>query len=160
MENFHDAIGESRQFDFILWVTVNSGGNRTDIQEFLLKQLDLRAEDHNIDQRADMISEELKAKSYVLFLDEVSMEISLRDIGIHDEHKNGKVVFAWIFRNIYGQIDEEINVQRLSSKDAQKLFWETVGVQLKDCRDIKPVSRLIINECGGMAHMIKFIGSS
>lgn len=160
MENLHDAIGESRQFDFIFWVTVNSEGNIRDIQEVLLKRLDLRAEDHNIDQRADMISEELKDKSYVLFLDEVSTEINLRDIGIHDEHKNGKVVFACIFRNICGQIDEEINVQRLSGKDAQKLFWETVGVQLKDCRDIKPVARLIINECGGMPHMIKLIGSS
>ncbi|KAJ0091944.1 hypothetical protein Patl1_26719 [Pistacia atlantica] len=159
MENLHDAVGESRQFDIIFWVNVTDRNIR-DIQEVLLKRLDLKAQEYHNEQRADIISEELKSKSYVLFLDEVSSEINLRDIGIHDDHRQGKVVFACRCRNICGQTDEDINVQRLSDEDAQKLFWETVGRNLKDNRDIKPVARLIVNECGGMPYMIRLIGNS
>lgn len=159
MENLHDAVGESHQFEIILWVTVEDRNIR-DIQEILLKRLDLRAGEHSNDQRPGIISEELKNKRYILFLDEVASEINLKEIGIHEKHRYGKVVFACRYKNICGETDEDINVQRLSDEDAQKLFWEIVGGHLKDSRDLKPVARLIIKECGGMPHMIKLIGNS
>lgn len=159
IENLHDAMDEVRQFDIIFWVTVDDKSIR-DIQEVLLKRLDVKAEEQSNDQRANLISEELKNMSYILFLDEVSADINLKEIGIHDEHRHGKVVFACRSRNICGQTDEDINVQRLSDEDAQKLFWETVGASLKGNRDINPVARLIINECGGMPLIIKLIGKS
>ncbi|TXG72720.1 hypothetical protein EZV62_001299 [Acer yangbiense] len=160
MENLHDAVGESHKFDIIFWVNVNTNRNVREIQEVLLKRLDLKAEEHSNDQRADMISEELKNKKYVLFLDEVSSKINLREVGIHEQHSDGKVVFACRHRNSCGQTDEDINVQRLSDEDAQKLFQETVDLDLKNYRDIKPVARQIVNECGGMPHLIKLIGTS
>ncbi|KAK3204290.1 hypothetical protein Dsin_018336 [Dipteronia sinensis] len=160
MENLHDTVGDSHHFDIIFWVTLNTNGNVRDIQEVLVERLDLKAEEHSNDQRADMISEELKNKSYVLFLDGVSSEINLREVGIHEEHKHGKVVFACRYRNICGQTDEDINVRRLSNEDAQKLFWEIVGLHVKDNQDIKPVAKLIVKECGGMPYMIKLIGNS
>ncbi|KAK0608248.1 hypothetical protein LWI29_027903 [Acer saccharum] len=162
MANLHDAVGESHEFDIIFWVNVNTNRNVKEIQEVLLKRLglDLKAEEHSNDQRADMISEELKNKKYVLFLDEVSSEINLEEVGIHEHHSDGKVVFACRYRYICGQADEHINVQRLSDEDAWKLFQETVDLDLKNYRDIEPVARKIVNECGGMPHMIKLIGKS
>lgn len=159
MENLHDAVGESHQFDIIFWVTI-AGKTTRGIQEVLLERLDLKGVEHSNDSKADMISEELMGKSYVLFLDDVASEINLTEIGIHDEHIHGKVVFASRYKNICGETDEDINVRRLSDEDAQKLFWQIVGGHLKDSRDIKSVARSIINECSGMPYMIKLIGKS
>lgn len=69
-------------------------GNIRDIQEIFLKLLDIRAREQNKDQRTRLISEDLKNKRYVLFLDEVALEINLKEIGIHDKHRNGKMIFA------------------------------------------------------------------
>lgn len=129
------------------------------MQEKLVKQLNLKVEELNNEQRAEMISEELKNKRYVLFLDGVSSEIELEKAGICDEHEERKVVFACRDRNICWQTDVDINVRRLSDEDAEKLFWEIVGVHLKENRNIKPIGRLIINECGGMPNMVKIIGA-
>ncbi|KAK4857163.1 hypothetical protein QYF36_025220 [Acer negundo] len=159
MANLHNAVGDSPEFDIIFWVNVNMNSNVREIQEVLLKRLELKAKRHSDDQRAGMISEELKNKKYVLFLDEVSSEINLEEVGIHEHHSDGKVVFACRYRYICSQADEHINVQRLSDEDAWKLFQETVHLDLKNCRDIERVATKIVNECGGMPFMIKLIGT-
>ncbi|KAK1575862.1 hypothetical protein Q3G72_008973 [Acer saccharum] len=162
MAKLHDAVDESHTFDFIFWVNVNTDTNVEEIQKVLLERLglDLKAEEHSKYQIADMISEELENKKYVLFLDEVSSEINLEDVGIREHHSDGKVVFACRYRYISSQADEQINVQRLSDEDAWKLFRETVDLDLNNYRDIKPVATNIVNECGGMPLMIKLIGKS
>ncbi|XVF29561.1 hypothetical protein REPUB_Repub15cG0131900 [Reevesia pubescens] len=164
MENLHDEVGASRKFDIIFWVTVTAEGRIRDIQDVIWKRLNMRVDgNYGADQRANMISEELKDKSYVLFLDlvDVFSEINLREVGIHDEHEHGKVVFACRYKNnnICGDTDEEMNVQRLSDEDAGNFFWKVVGSHLESNPDIKPVAKLIINECGGMPYMIKLIGN-
>ncbi|KAJ4723678.1 Disease resistance protein [Melia azedarach] len=160
MENVHNAVGESGKYNMIFWVTVNINGNIRDIQEILLKQLKLNVEEHTSNyHKAEIISRALEDKRYVLFLDGVSSDIDLREIGIHKEHERGKVVFTCRIRNCCGETDEDVNVQRLSDEDAQKIFWDKVGVHLKNNRDIKLVAGRIINECGGMPHMIKLIGT-
>lgn len=163
MESLHNRVGASGKFNIIFWVTVTAESSIRDIQDVIWNRLNIR-EDRNygVDQRANMISEELKNKSYVLFLDlnDVFSEINLREGGIHDEHEHGKVVFACRYKSNYicGDTDEEMNVQRLSDKDAGNFFWNVVGSDPKSNQDIKPVAKLIINECGGMPHMIKLIG--
>ncbi|XP_031250318.1 disease resistance protein At4g27190-like [Pistacia vera] len=158
MENLHEAVG--KLFDVVFWVNVNPDGNVREVQEILVRQLNLKADEQNNDQRAEMISEELKNKRYVLFFDGVSSEINLEEVGICEEHEARKVVFACRDRNICWQTDVDINIRRLSDEDAGKLFWKIVGVHLKENRNIKPIARLIINECGGMPNMVKIIGAS
>ncbi|XP_022761536.1 disease resistance protein At4g27190-like [Durio zibethinus] len=164
MEILHNTVGASGKFDIIFWVTLTKEGGIRDIQDEIWKRLDTRVDcNYGANQRANMISKELKDKSYVLFLDldDVFSEINLREAGIHDEHEHGKVVFACRYKNnnICGDTDEEMNVQRLSNEDAENFFWKVVGSHLKSNPDIKPVAKLIINECGGMPHMIKLIGN-
>ncbi|KAJ0035495.1 hypothetical protein Pint_26078 [Pistacia integerrima] len=158
MKNLHNAVGE--EFDIVFWVTVNRDGDERFIQDILLKRLNIKATDQSEEQKASMISEVLKNKSYLLLLDEVFFEIDLERIGlgINEEH-NGKVVFACRQRRICGQTDEDINVRRLSDDDAQNLFWKTVRQNLKGNQDIRKEARKIISECSGMPYMIKLVGN-
>ncbi|KAE8717583.1 5'-3' exonuclease family protein isoform 1 [Hibiscus syriacus] len=161
MEILHDRVGKSGKFDIIFWVNVSAIG---DIHDVIWKRLDMRVDrNYSADERANMISKELKDKRYVLFLDldNVFSEIDLREVGIHDEHDHGKVVFSCRYKNnnICGDTDEEMNVQRLSDEDAEIFFWKIVGSHLKSNPDIKQVAKLIINECGGIPHIIKLIGN-
>ncbi|KAB2067405.1 hypothetical protein ES319_A09G224200v1 [Gossypium barbadense] len=164
MGMLHDRVGKSGKFDIIFWVNVTAEGRIRDILDEIWKRLDMKVDgNYGADQRANMISEELKDKSYVLFLDldDIVSEIDLRKVGIHDEHEHGKVVFACRYKNnnICGGTDEEMNVQRLSDEDAESFFWEIVGSDLKSNPDIKPVAKHIIKECGGMPLLIKLIGN-
>lgn len=158
MENSHDAVGESGRFDIIFWVNVNTDGNISDIQEIILERLKVNAKELDNAQRADNISKELKDKRYVLFLDGVSSEINFKEIGIHDDHGRGKVVFACRSREFCWQADDVIHVERLSPREAKKLFWEVVGVNLKKNPDIEQEADSIVEECGGMPYMLKLIG--
>ncbi|XP_031283619.1 probable disease resistance protein At1g15890 [Pistacia vera] len=100
-----------------------------------------------------------KYKSYLLLLDEVFSNIDLEKVGINDE-QNGKVVFASRYIDVCEHGDEEIEVKRLSSMDAQNMFWEIVGVHLKDNPHIKTEAELIIKFCSGMPFLIKMIGNN
>lgn len=159
MENSHDSVGESGLFDIIFWVNANTDGNLRDIQEIILERLKVNAKELNNDLRSDIISKELNDKRYVLFLDGVLSEINFKEIGIHDDHRHGKVVFACRSREFCWQADDVIHVQQLSQKEAKKLFWEVVGVRLKKNPDIKLVADSIVNECGGMPYILKLIGN-
>ncbi|WRX22080.1 NB-ARC - like 10 [Theobroma cacao] len=164
MEHVHNRMGASRKFDIIFWVNVTAEGRIRNIQDVIWERLDMKMDgNYGADQRAKMISDKLKDKRYVLFLDLDNnlSEIKLREVGIHDEHKHGKVVFACRYKNdnICGDTDEELNVQRLSKEDAGNFFWKVVGSHLKSNPDIKPVAELIINECGGLPQLIKLIGN-
>ena len=68
------------------------------IQLILLEQLKLEVKGiHDSDQIADMnmIPEALVDKRYLLLLDEVFLEINLKEVGIYDDHEPGAVVFAY-----------------------------------------------------------------
>ncbi|KDO40113.1 hypothetical protein CISIN_1g037045mg, partial [Citrus sinensis] len=158
MENLHHSIGESRRFDIIFWENINTDGNIRDIQEIILERLKVNAKELNNDLRADIISKELNDRSYVLFLDGVSSEINFKEIGMHDDHGRGKVVFACRSREFCWQADGVIHVQQLCQREAKKLFWEVVGVHLKKYPDIELVADSIVKECGGMPYMLKLIG--
>ncbi|XVF29557.1 hypothetical protein REPUB_Repub15cG0131500 [Reevesia pubescens] len=148
MKTVLDKVPESCEFDYIFTVTVTS----EDIQEVIWRRIGM-----GTGEKAALISEKLKDKKYLLFLDEVSSTINLEEVGIRSIHKGGKVVFA--SRDKYsGDTDEDIKVRRLSKEDAGKLFWKIVGSDLKKRREIKSIGDKIINLCGGMPPMIILMG--
>ncbi|XVF29548.1 hypothetical protein REPUB_Repub15cG0130900 [Reevesia pubescens] len=148
MKTVLDKVPESCEFDYIFTVTVTS----EDIQEVIWRRIGM-----GTGEKAALISEKLKDKKYLLFLDEVSSTINLEKIGIRSNHTGGKVVFA--SRDKYnGDTDEDINVRRLSKEDARKLFWKTVGSHLEKRREIKSFGETIIDLCDGMPPIILLMG--
>ncbi|CAB4289073.1 unnamed protein product [Prunus armeniaca] len=161
MENLHDKVGQTSQFEVIFWVTMDNTECVEKIRRVLEDQLGLPVDEKSsTDKRRAKISEELKNKSYLLFLDQVSSKINLREVGIHDDHNCGKVVFACTSRdngNFCGPTDEDIKIEKLSKEDAQKLFNRKVSADIMKKQEIIRLAPLIVNECGGMPHMINLI---
>lgn len=92
-------------------------------------------------------------------MDEVSSEIDLSLIGIHESHSQGKVVVATRERTICDSIgvDEEIKVERLSRDDVRKLFHDAVGEAVEHPR-IKPIAERVLKQCGELPQVIRAVG--
>ena len=101
MENLNNKVRDTQLFDNVFWVTLSKGGSVRKIQLIILEQLKLEVKAiHDSNQIADMISEVLVNKRYLLLLDEVFIEINLKEVGIHDDHEHGAVVFAYRDRDL------------------------------------------------------------
>nr|POF04386.1 putative disease resistance protein [Quercus suber] len=125
------------------------------MQLILLEQLKLEVKGiHDIDQIADMISEALVNKRYLLLLDEVFLEINVKEVGIHDDHEHGAEVFAYRDRDFCRLMDDHIKIERLSNDDARYLFRKIVG-DIIDRPSYKKIADRLIKECGGMPQVIK-----
>ncbi|KAJ0033979.1 hypothetical protein Pint_26107 [Pistacia integerrima] len=72
---------------------------------------------------------------------------------IHDNLKYKK------YKQVCTGTNEEIEVKRLSDTDAQNMFWDRVGMDLKYNPHIKTQAELIIKFCSGMPYLIKLIGN-
>ncbi|GMY32674.1 disease resistance protein UNI-like [Fagus crenata] len=114
---------------------------------------------HDTDQIADMISEVLVNKRYLLLLDEVFSEINLKEVGIHDDHEHGAVIFAYRDRDFCRFMDDHIKIERLSNDDAKNLLRKIVG-GIIDRPSYKKIADRLLKECGGMPQVIKLIADS
>ncbi|XP_044465425.1 probable disease resistance protein At1g15890 [Mangifera indica] len=158
MNRLHQAMKGSKMFEFLFLIVVGRKRDGRYIQQELLKRLQIKPKKFSDEERKSIIHEQLKNRSYLLLLDEVFSKIDLEQIGINDEHK-GKIVFASRYLDVCEQADEQIEVKRLSDMDAQNMFWEKVGMHLKDNPHIKREAELIIKFCSGNPHLIKLIGN-
>ncbi|KAJ0028590.1 hypothetical protein Pint_36254 [Pistacia integerrima] len=161
MNFLQQEMEKCNDFEIVFWVSVGRRKNIEGyIQKELLKRLKIKLKNFSEEERKSMLYNQLKKyKSYLLLLDEVFSNIDLEKVGINDE-QNGKVVFASRYIDVCEHGDEEIEVKRLSSMDAQNMFWEIVGVHLKDNPHIKTEAELIIKFCSGMPFLIKMIGNN
>ena len=162
MENLNNKVRETQLFDNVFWVTLSKGESVRKIQLVLLEQLKLEVKgihDRDSDQIADMISKALVNKRYLLLLDEVFLEINLKEVGIHDDHEPGAVVFAYRDRDFCRLIDDHIKIERLSNDDARNLFRKIVG-DIIDRPSYKKIADRLLKECGGMPQVIKLIADS
>ncbi|XP_056695292.1 disease resistance protein At4g27190 [Spinacia oleracea] len=160
LETLHDEVEKHQIFDIVIWVTVLKEVNPDQIQCEILKQLGVKIQGSDAEnQPATLISRSLEKKKYLLLLDEVSSEINLRDIGIHDSHVLGKVVIATRERTICDSMDmdEEIKVDRLSRDDARKLFRDAIGEAVEH-PGIRPIAEKVLRQCGELPQVIKAVG--
>lgn len=160
MENLNNKIRETQLYDNVFWVTLSKGGSVRKIQLIILEQLKLEVKEiHDTDQIADMISEVLVNKRYLLLLDEVFSEINLKEVGIHDDHEHGAVIFAYRDRDFCRFMDDHIKIERLSNDDAKNLLRKIVG-GIIDRPSYKKIADRLLKECGGMPQVIKLIADS
>lgn len=128
-----------------------------------MERLQLALNGINTDPKiADLISNALVDKKYLLLLDEVFSEINLQDVGIHDGHEQGKLVLASKYRPVCDRmnLDEEVHVDRLSEADSLKLFRDLVGDNAFDHLLINPIAEMIVKECCGLLQVIKAVASN
>jgi len=114
------------------------------------------------DEIAQRIRTELEHKKYLLLLDEVGKAFDLGDIGISCNQNDSKVVLATRYFHICNDMmtDAEVQVQRLSEKDAYEMFWEKVGQNVSLSGTVEPKSRQVVKECSGLPLLIEKIAPS
>ncbi|XP_031276820.1 probable disease resistance protein At4g27220 [Pistacia vera] len=159
MNRLRQEIKVPEDFDIVFWIEVSRDRDKRYIQEELLKRLKVNPKELGDEELKNMIYVKLKNyRKYLLLLDDVFSNIDLEKVGINDEHK-GKVVIASRYKQVCMGTNEEIEVQRVSGTDAQTMFWDRVGMDLKYNPHIKTQAELIIKFCSGMPYLIKLIGN-
>lgn len=139
-------------FDIVIWVTVSKDWSVGKLQRAITDQLKLNVEGMtDLDEIASQISLKLECKRYLILLDDVCEPINLDTIAKSNSQKDGKVVMASRYRNVYCQmdVDELINVKSMPPKEAWTMFMEIVGPKVNLPR-IKPIAEKIVRECSGL----------
>ena len=160
MQNLNDNEHIARMFDIVIWVNVSQDRGVEKLQHVIIDRLKLNMEGMtNVDGIACKISEELEGKRFLLLLDEVRDILDLRKIGIYDNQKDSKVVLATRYHHICRDMDELINVKRMSKDDAWKMFKEKVGQNIYTS-GVEPIAQLVVRECAGLPLLIDTVAST
>ncbi|KAI6678988.1 hypothetical protein NL676_039784 [Syzygium grande] len=156
MQNLNNCEEVKKMFDIVIWVSVSKAWSIEKVQDAITQRLKLKVEGGvNAVETAQLISNELAGLRYLLLLDEVWDPFDIHEIGIPNNDKDGKVVFASRFRDLCYDMDadELVNMKRLSDTDAYKMFEEKVGRTMKN-PSIIPIAKLVVRECAGLPLLI------
>ncbi|XP_048135164.1 disease resistance protein RPS2-like isoform X2 [Rhodamnia argentea] len=156
MQNLNNTEEVKKMFDIVIWVSVSQAWSIEKVQDSIMQRLKLKVEAGvTAIETAQLISNELGGMRYLLLLDEVWDPFDLHEIGIPNNNKDSKVVFASRFRDLCYDMDadELVNMKRLSYGDAYKMFEEKVGRTMKN-PSIIPIAQLVVRECAGLPLLI------
>jgi disease resistance protein RPS2 len=163
MQNMNNNADVAKMFDIVIWLTVSKYLGIEKLLRAITQRLKLNVEDiTEPDEIAQRIRTELEHKKYLLLLDEVGKAFDLGDIGISCNQNDSKVVLATRYFHICNDMmtDAEVQVQRLSEKDAYEMFWEKVGQNVSLSGTVEPKSRQVVKECSGLPLLIEKIAPS
>ncbi|KAL8482811.1 hypothetical protein ACS0TY_025733 [Phlomoides rotata] len=153
---------KSLKFEVVIWINYSKQLDAEEktiemMQDVIMGRLKLNKEkENNTEQNADMISTALKHKKYILLIDQVSSAFDFDRVGIHKDHKFGKVVLASSSNKVIRHMtDTHVEVGPLSQKDSLDLFQEVCG-KIYDLR-IKLIAESIVASCGGLPQVIKLV---
>ncbi|KAF7851179.1 hypothetical protein BT93_L4364 [Corymbia citriodora subsp. variegata] len=156
MHNLNDDVEISKMFDMVISASVSKESSIEKLQKAIAQRLKLNTEGisdpHEMSWR---ISKELENKRYLLLLDEVWNVFDLQAVGLHDNNQDSKVVLASRYQHVCWdmEVDELVNVKRLSEADAWKMFREKVGRNI-NLPGVEPLARLVVTECAGLPLLI------
>ncbi|KAI3941743.1 hypothetical protein MKW92_021600 [Papaver armeniacum] len=162
-------LKRNHHFDKIIWVVVSKDIDIKNIQKQIGKLLGLSwSEETNIDDKAKDITEVLKNKKFVLFLDDIWGRVDLATVGIPDLTNDSqeminisRVVFTTRSESVCGfmEADKKIKVDCLEWDKAWILFQEKVGQQeLTNCPNILEIAKQVAKECLGLPLALVTIG--
>ncbi|KAK6240394.1 hypothetical protein SCA6_005783 [Theobroma cacao] len=161
MKNLNNHEEVAKMFDIVIWVNVSSERNDEKLQLNIAQRLKLKTEVAMCPgELANIISEEMKDKKYLLLLDEVMDSIDLQQIGIPENGNGSKVVLTTEFRHVCSSMTERmVKVDRLSSDEAWRMFQQIAAEKI-DLPDVEPVARLVADECDRLPLVIRTVASS
>jgi len=160
MQNVNNNADIARMFDIVIWLTVSKDGSIEKLQRAITQRLKLKVEDiTEPNEIAERIRKELENKNYLILLDDVWQVFDLHKIGISCNQNDSKVVLATRYPLICDKMetDADVQVQKLSEKDAYKMFLEKLGPNGNLSGTIVPKSRLVVKECHGLPLLIEKI---
>ncbi|WZZ57305.1 hypothetical protein YC2023_057412 [Brassica napus] len=166
INNKFSKTGEG--FDIVIWVEVSRNASVRKIQESIAKKLGLVGDSWKQKteaEKASSIRSSLKAKRFVLFLDDIWSKVELKDIGVPIPTKENKckIVFTTRSREVCARMGDTnpVEVSCLDTDKAWELFKEKVGENtLGRHRGIPDLARKVAGKCHGLPLALSVLGET
>ncbi|KAI8567219.1 hypothetical protein RHMOL_Rhmol02G0103900 [Rhododendron molle] len=156
---------EENHFDEVAMAVVSKDPNLTNVQVCIADMLGLKnlRDTESPIARADLLRKRFLQdnKKVLVILDDIWEDFDLQAMGIPLEcaNKNFKLLYTSRTRDLWHDVrtKKEIPLQLLSEDEAWQLFREKAG-DSADARDLHPIAKQIVNECGGLPLALVLIG--
>ncbi|KAJ8628022.1 hypothetical protein MRB53_021329 [Persea americana] len=158
MKAINNKLRATREFDYVIWVTVSKELNLERVQEEIMGRLRLGFnENDSCQDRSVQLRNYLSNKRYMLILDDLWNPIDLIGIGIPPTKENRSKI-AITTRNanmsvvqVFSDMKaERIRVETLTEDEAWDLFAANDGKEVVHQPHIKDVAKEVAMECGGL----------
>ncbi|GLU15778.1 hypothetical protein SLE2022_322450 [Rubroshorea leprosula] len=164
IKNLHNDLQRETRFEKVIWVTVSHPLNVFQLQKKIAGAMGQRLrDDEEVMMRAAALMEIMRRVRYVVILDDVWQNFSLKEVGIPDPNvQNGcKVVVTSRSIEVCSYLRCKIvKVKPLSQEESLKLFLNTVGDGVLQVPGLEEVLKLIVKECAGLPLAIVVIAGS
>ncbi|KAM3270631.1 hypothetical protein P3S67_028833 [Capsicum chacoense] len=144
----------SLTYDAVIWVdfpSKDSEDAKKNMQLQILRSI-YGKEEQSSRHNATRINEALENAKYLLILDDVYEKVDLAGLGIHDDHKFGKVVIGATGKGVLNlmKVHESILIEKLECHDAEEFLKECLGLESGvDLSLVQPYMTRIIELVGG-----------
>ncbi|XXG69407.1 hypothetical protein AAC387_Pa06g2286 [Persea americana] len=153
-----EELRATREFDYVIWVTVTKQLNLQTIQNEIMSRLHLNFnENASYQDRSTQLCEYLSNNRYMLILDDLWNPIDLSEIGIPTNKENrSKIAITTRNANMSAvrvcsdMKAEKIRVETLTEDEAWDLFAAKVGKEVVSQPHIKDVAKDVAKKCGGL----------
>ncbi|RWR88328.1 disease resistance-like protein isoform X1 [Cinnamomum micranthum f. kanehirae] len=153
-----EELRATREFDYVIWVTVSKQLNLQKIQKEIMSRLDLKFDEKDSYQdRSIQLREWLSNKRYLLILDDLWNSFNLSEVGIPTDMENrSKIAITTRIANMSAvQVcsdmkAEMIRVETLAEDEAWDLFAANVGKEVLHQPRINDYAKEVAMECGGL----------
>ena len=165
----NEYFGRSNDFDVVIWVVVSKSISIEKIQEVILKKL--TTPEHNWkssskEEKTAEIFKLLKAKNFVILLDDMWERLNLLEVGIpdlSDQTKSRVVLLTTRSERVCDEMEvhKRMRVECLTPDEAFSLFCDKVGENILNSHpDIKRLAKIVVEECKGLPLALIVIGRS
>ncbi|KAL6334969.1 hypothetical protein AAG906_023774 [Vitis piasezkii] len=156
----------SNDFEVVIWVVVSSSANVGKVQEVIRNKLDIpddRWRNRAEDEKAVEIFNTLKAKRFVMLLDDVWEQLDLQKLGVPspNSQNKSKVILTTRSQDVCHDMEAQksIKVECLTQDEAINLFKKKVGEStLCSHPDIPKLAEIAAKECKGLPLALITIG--
>ncbi|KAL6334955.1 hypothetical protein AAG906_023760 [Vitis piasezkii] len=164
----NEYFGKSNDFDVVIWVVVSKPISIEKIQEVILKKLS--TPEHNWkssskEEKTAEIFKLLKAKNFVILLDDMWERLDLLEVGIPDlsDQTKSRVVLTTRSERVCDEMEvhKRMRVECLTPDEAFSLFCDKVGENILNSHpDIKRLAKIVVEECKGLPLALIIMGRS
>ncbi|GLT31960.1 hypothetical protein SLA2020_066580 [Shorea laevis] len=163
MQHINNDLVREGRFQKVIWVVVSYPLIVSELQTKIVDAMGKTLQEKEEMRRAAKLMEIMGKESFVLILDDVWEEFSLKEVGIPEATvQNGsKLVItsrsAKVCNNLRCKI---VEVRPLSPNESLNLFLDKVGRDVLKVEGLEEILNSVVEECGGLPLSIVVIAGS
>nr|CAN80410.1 hypothetical protein VITISV_018933 [Vitis vinifera] len=164
----NEYFGTRNDFDVVIWIVVSKPINIGNIQDVILNKLptpEHKWKNRSKEEKAAEICKLLKAKNFVILLDDMWERLDLFEVGIPHlgDQTKSKVVLTTRSERVCDEMEvrKRMRVKCLTPDEAFSLFRYKVGENILNSHpEIKRLAKIVVEECKGLPLALIVIGRS